>query len=568
MSGQPRGWQAVHAAADRHAGKVERLFTRAVAVGRQRVDYGVAMSALQDHASDRLAAALRPAIAAIGDVLRADLPPILLATLRTSGDALARAANRTESFRSAALGISFDRANPAAVAWAKARAGELIQNITAANLDAVRELVRRAIVDGIPPRRLAQLIPKSIGLTQQQVAALLRFEDDLRTKNGRLVKAGSKTIRVPPNGMSEFDIRRLTRDYSQRLFKQRALNIARTETIAASNQGQQELWRQAKLQGRLTGREQREWIVTTDDRLCPICAPMAGQLRGLNEPFTSALGPVMAPPAHPQCRCAMGLSDTGENQRVTNQPSSRYPPANPTAKDTLSRFTRHGELTRERRQLHDAIIREQLRKATPVERPEATVFGGGPASGKSTVAGKIHGKANSLTIDADVLRALLPEYNELLAAGDASAAAVTHEEASLLSKELSKQAVLRNYNVTLDGTGDSSYESLAKKVANFRANGATKVEGLYVTVDTDEAIRRMIARAEQTGRYVPETYVREVHASISEVLPRAMRDGLFDDVVLYDTNGAEPIKVATAHHGEITVYDQDAWQRFLAKAKP
>ncbi len=50
--------------------------------------------------------------------------------------------------------------------------------------------------------------------------------------------------------------------------------------------------------------------MTPDDRLCPLCE-LVPDLNpdgvGLDEPFQTAAGPVMYPPAHPLCRCAVTL---------------------------------------------------------------------------------------------------------------------------------------------------------------------------------------------------------------------------------------------------------------------
>ena len=118
-----------------------------------------------------------------------------------------------------------------------------------------------------------------------------------------------------------------------------------------------------------------------------------------------------------------------------------------------------------------------------------------------------------------------------------------------------------------DGSGDGSYASLSEKIAGYRAKGQ-KVIGHYVTVDTDEAIRRMRLRGERTGRFVPETYLRETHKNISVTIPRAMTEGQFDEITLWDTNGPELLRVATSNRGgTITIYDEAGWQRFLAKGR-
>ena len=148
----------------------------------------------------------------------------------------------------------FDRTNPSAVAWAKNHAGELIKGISKTTRDDVREVITRAFVEGIPPRSAASLLLDAVGDAT------------------------------------------------------RALTIARTETMRASNEGQEQLWKQATDVGLLTGREERMWIVTPDDRLCPICEGLEDRTSPLNGMFTSNSGASYdVPPAHPNCRCVMGL---------------------------------------------------------------------------------------------------------------------------------------------------------------------------------------------------------------------------------------------------------------------
>ena len=98
--------------------------------------------------------------------------------------------------------------------------------------------------------------------------------------------------------------------YAKALERQRSLKIARTETLNASNGGQQTLWLEAKDAGYLDpDKTTREWLVTDDDRLdTNICEPMDGQERGLDESFTTGDGrSVDHPSAHPECRCSMRL---------------------------------------------------------------------------------------------------------------------------------------------------------------------------------------------------------------------------------------------------------------------
>ncbi len=250
---------------------------------------------------------------------------------------------------------------------------------------------------------------------------------------------------------------------------------------------------------------------------------------------------------------------------VLAQPSSKYPKLKE-SDETLGRFQRpDGSFTLERQRLHDAIVDMHFKGITAVEDPQVMIMGGGPASGKSAMLRQAVLK-NHVEIDVDAIRVLLPEFKEGVRAGNKAIAAMTHEESSLLGKRIAKEAVRRRYNVMVDGTGDSSYEKLAAKIKGFRTSGH-RVVANYVTVDTETAVARSIARGQRTGRYVPETYMREVHRSVSSVFDKAVRNGLFDEATLWDTNGAEMLKVAHAIGNKLQVLEEKAWRRFLWKAQ-
>lgn len=250
--------------------------------------------------------------------------------------------------------------------------------------------------------------------------------------------------------------------------------------------------------------------------------------------------------------------------------SSSYPMANAGAKDSLSRYTDDaGNLTIERKALHDKIVSKQLGKSTPVDAPIARMTGGGPASGKSVLfrSGRVELPKNLVTIDTDEIKKSLPEFAEGVKAKDAAAAAFAHEESSALSKRIMKEASVGKRNLFLDGTGDSGIGSLKKKVSSLRLGGH-RIVADYVTVDTEIAVQRNIARAARTGRLVPNSFVRGTHQKISEILPEALEQRIFDEVTLWDTNTPDTvIKVMTQVDGVTTIHNQGLWDRFLAKAQ-
>ena len=242
-------------------------------------------------------------------------------------------------------------------------------------------------------------------------------------------------------------------------------------------------------------------------------------------------------------------------------------PANPKGLDSESQFKNpDGSWTKERQALHDSIVAQHLASASPVKNPEAHMMGGGPASGKSVAqgSGQMNIPSNHVLIDADAIKQHLPEYNSMVAAKDFNAAAFAHEESSYLSKRILKEASAKSYNTMLDGTGDSGIKALESKIGMMKENGA-KVVANYVTVQTETALERNRARAAKTGRLPPEEMVRQCHKVVSQVVPEAIKRGLFDEFSLYDTNGSGAKKIASAKGKELTIHDEHLWNQFLAK---
>lgn len=65
-------------------------------------------------------------------------------------------------------------------------------------------------------------------------------------------------------------------------------------------------------------------------------------------------------------------------------------------------------------------------------------------------------------------------------------------------------------------------------------------------------------------RLPPENIVIACHKGVSEILPQAIRQGLFDELELWDTETGVK-KVATVRNGQMQVLDQTLWGKFLAK---
>lgn len=233
-------------------------------------------------------------------------------------------------------------------------------------------------------------------------------------------------------------------------------------------------------------------------------------------------------------------------------------------------MTEDGHFTPERQALHDEIVRQAVENVPRSDHPRLIMMGGGPAAGKTAMieSGAVKLPEQYVHIDPDVMKSKIPEVAEMKAAGDDTWAAKSHEESSYLSARVLAAAYETQRDAVMDGTGDSSLEKLNGKIDRGRQAGF-RVEGNYITVDPDTAVARATARAQKTGRVVPETFIRDTHGSISRVFPQAAQK--FDQLRLFDNNGAKgeaPTLVASSERqGGFTVHDHAKYNRFLGYAR-
>jgi SPP1 gp7 family putative phage head morphogenesis protein len=228
--------------------------------------------------------------------------------------------------------------------------------------------------------------------------------------------------------------------------------------------------------------------------------------------------------------------------------------------------------TPERQELHRKIIEDVIAENNPKAQKNPIFFmtGGGSASGKSIMLKKSPLPKGTVVIDADEIKKRLPEFNTMKAKGGKiaeNAANYVHEESSWISKLIQRESAQRRYHTMLDGTGDGSVNSLTKKIKTMTDRGMT-VRAKYATAEIATALERNYQRYIKTGRRVLPEYVRNVHRKVSEIVPEAIKNGIFDDFELYDMNKAgEAILVATFTKKDgLKILDNNLYGNFLAKA--
>lgn len=280
-------WQELDRLARRSERKFRQAFMSAVAGMKARVD----LAELANQIATNRPAAKLPVIedkdfGAVGraaeELFRAAAQLVVQRTtfkhVRKAGEMVAR----------------LDMVNQRTVDFLRRYKFELVSGLTADSRTALRTTITRAFESGGHPYQQAREIRDAIGLTQRQANAVFNYRDALEAED-----------------RTDEQIDRMVERYADRQLTQRAETIARTETIRASAAGQQEVWRQAVEEGfLLPSQTKRVWVVTPDDRLCEICSAIP-ELNpdgvGLEETFETELGPVLSPPVHPNCRCAVSL---------------------------------------------------------------------------------------------------------------------------------------------------------------------------------------------------------------------------------------------------------------------
>jgi acyl-CoA synthetase (AMP-forming)/AMP-acid ligase II len=232
-----------------------------------------------------------------------DFFPVYSGLMKAGADAVPLPADLTR-LRAAAQSkttLTFDSTNPRAVAYAKEKAGKLVTSLTKDNRAALNKIISQSIQDQLPPTTAAKLVQSVIGLTDDQADAVSNAYGKLVVSPGKTVQVGSKAVRVPVSPSQSFFDNEVEA-YSNRLLASRAETIARTETLDAINEGQEQLWGQAVAAGYLDEGAQKVWIA--NDTACPLCLDLDGVAVPLDEEFDDG---VDGPPLHPNCECTLGL---------------------------------------------------------------------------------------------------------------------------------------------------------------------------------------------------------------------------------------------------------------------
>ena len=247
-------WKQLHRIADRLRPDLQRTLFDALDTLKKQIPTASLVDLIEGGQLDQVLAAVK-----------LELPD--LTALR---DVIGTIAGQSGRVAAVGLNMRFDLVNERAVRWAGEYGSQLITEVNRETQQAVAEIVQRGFLEGQAPRVQALAIEQVVGLHSRDAGAVTRYLSGL-----------------VESGVSERRAADLAGTYSKRLLRKRAELIARTETMRASNMGQQLAWDAAADTGLLIREETRKvWIVTDDDRTCSRCMSLEDATVPLDGSFT------------------------------------------------------------------------------------------------------------------------------------------------------------------------------------------------------------------------------------------------------------------------------------------
>jgi hypothetical protein len=306
-------------------------------------------------AEPRIARAFQAAIADLGDELDLQLIEDLLtagdvegalvytrSVAERLGDATTLtfidAGQDTSTFLSGLdLGtIRFDLINATAISALQQNTLRLISEFTAEQRRATRLALLDGIARGINPRDMARAFRDSVGLTETQQAAVIRYRQLLegttadrtealsrKLRDGRFDQTVKASVRkdVP---LTTDQIDRMVGRYQSRYIKYRAEVIGRTEALRSVHEGVNEAYRQAIEAGQIDATDLvRTWDSSKDTRVRRTHRFLDGQKRPWGGVWMTQNG-VLRYPGDPQapavetvqCRCLLTTRIRGASPKA------------------------------------------------------------------------------------------------------------------------------------------------------------------------------------------------------------------------------------------------------------
>lgn len=193
----------------------------------------------------------------------------------------------------------------------------------------------------------------------------------------------------------------------------------------------------------------------------------------------------------------------------------------------------NSEYSVERKELHNLIIIKKIDGKDSKDPASAVLTAGGSGSGKSFFIEKLFLSSTEesyVLIDSDNIKEELPEYVKEVEKENLDAADIVHEESGHIANSLLEFCISKKISFIYDGTMSNltKYNSLITNLKEHNFN----ISALYVDIDVEVAIKRAIKRAEDTGRAVPETIIRDTNIRSAKTFYQLISE--FDEAILFN----------------------------------
>jgi len=238
--------------------------------------------------------------------------------------------------------------------------------------------------------------------------------------------------------------------------------------------------------------------------------------------------------------------------------------------------------------IHEPILAhlfEGKEPAAPGQKPIAIIMAGGGGAGKSAILTDLTDKGqlpnhDFVTINPDDIKDMLPEYAALKKSVPQQAAALVHEESSIIAAEAVGRATQGHYNLAtkeecvarsliLDKTM-SDKEKGAKLIQDLQSKGY-EVHLIGVTIKPELAYDRAEQRAKSSGRHVPLPVLKAAHKGFNDSYEALAK--LADKAMLYDnsqTKKGEHTKIAEklSANEPLKIVDHEKFELFQKRKSP
>ena len=240
---------------------------------------------------------------------------------------------------SIAAGFRFDVNSQDALNYARNESGQLITNMANEQRAVMRQVVGQSMSQGATRAATSSALRDALmdigtgsefgritaatiganvnGLTLGYEQAVWNRANTVAADLAKRGITGTKAVE---------EVKKKTEAYAEKLRRARARTIARTEIIRAAEEGRQQSWEQAANKGLIDkNKATKTWSASPMD-VCQICSKLQGKTVPLMGKFSTGIGEVKTPPAHPNCRCTMRLN-TGKQSprsRGSNSPGDPF----------------------------------------------------------------------------------------------------------------------------------------------------------------------------------------------------------------------------------------------------